>query len=209
MNRKDFIRSSTMAAFAITTMGCAIKRTEVSAEAPASTHTGDCATTNDILGPFYRPDAPDQSDMIIEGLKGAHVAIKGNVYTDDCTTPLDNVKVEIWHCDTKGDYDNDSDQYKHRAQQTSDATGSYGFQTILPGKYLNGKLFRPAHIHFRVSHVDHQELISQIYFAGDPHITEDPWASQEKAQARILPIILEDTQGNLAVQFDIFLNKIS
>ena len=121
---------------------------------------------------------------------------------------LENVKVEIWHCDTNGDYDNDSDQYKHRAQQTSDENGEYGFETILPGKYLNGKLFRPAHIHFRVSHDNHQELISQIYFAGDPHIIEDPWASQEKAQARILPIILEDTKGNLAVQFDIFLNKV-
>lgn len=208
MNRKEFIQNSAMAAFAITTMGCVVKRNVESEILPASTHTGDCATTNDILGPFYRPDAPNQSDMIFEGLKGSRAAIKGTVYTDDCTTVLENVKVEIWHCDTNGDYDNDSDQFKHRAQQTTDATGSYGFQTILPGKYLNGKLFRPAHIHFRVSHVDHQELISQIYFAGDPHIIKDPWASQDKAQARILPIVLEDTQGNLALQFDIYLNKV-
>ncbi|GAB5426054.1 MAG: hypothetical protein Crog4KO_32010 [Crocinitomicaceae bacterium] len=197
-----------MAAFAVTTLGCVVPRKETSADLPASTHTGDCATTNDILGPFYRPDAPDQSDMLFEDLEGSRVSIKGSVYTDDCTTPLENVKVEIWHCDTNGDYDNDSSDFRHRAQQTTNKEGAYGFQTILPGKYLNGKLYRPAHIHFRVTHSDHQELISQIYFAGDPHITKDPWASQEKAQARILPIVLEDTQGNLAVQFDIYLNKI-
>ncbi len=197
-----------MAAFAVTTLGCAIPRKETAPDLPASTHTGDCATTNDILGPFYRPDAPDQSDMLFEGLEGSRVSIKGNVYTDDCTTALEDVKVEIWHCDTEGEYDNDSSDFRHRAQQTTDKEGHYGFQTILPGKYLNGKLYRPAHIHFRVSHDDHQELISQIYFAGDPHITKDPWASQEKAKARILPIILEDTKGNLAIEFDIYLNKV-
>ena len=86
MNRKEFIKSSTMAAFAITTMGCVVKRNAESEELPESTHTGDCATTNDILGPFYRPDAPDQSDMTFAGLDGSQVIIKGMVYTDDCTT---------------------------------------------------------------------------------------------------------------------------
>ncbi|XOV68407.1 MAG: hypothetical protein ACFHU9_04370 [Fluviicola sp.] len=207
MDRKEFLRSGTMAAFAITTMGCVVKRNAESESLPESTHTGDCATTNDILGPFYRPDAPDRSDLTFSGLKGSRVTIKGTVYTDDCTSPLENVKVEIWHCDTRGDYDNSSDDFRHRAQQTTDGNGVYQFQTILPGKYLNGKLYRPAHIHFRVTHEEHQELISQIYFSGDPHIEEDPWASQEKAKARILPIILEDTQGNLAVDFNIYLNK--
>lgn len=207
MNRKEFLKRSSMAAFAISTLGCAVSRTTESEAIPESTHTGDCTTTDDILGPFYRPGAPDQSDMTFANLNGSRVAIKGTVYTNDCTTPLEDVKVEIWHCDTEGDYDNTSTDFRHRAQQTTDVNGSYGFKTILPGKYLNGKLYRPAHIHFRVTHDDHQELISQIYFSGDPHITEDPWASQDKAQARILPIVLEDTQGNLAVQFDIYLEK--
>ncbi|MCR9172535.1 MAG: hypothetical protein NXI10_08595 [bacterium] len=209
MNRKEFLKSSGMAAFALTTIGCAVPRASQSTELPESTHVGDCATTNDILGPFYRPDAPEKSDMTFSGLSGSRVAIKGKVYTDDCTSILENVKVEIWHCDTKGDYDNTSSDFRHRAQQTTDNAGAYSFKTILPGKYLNGKLYRPAHIHFRVTHEEHQELISQIYFAGDPHIDEDPWASQEKAKARILPIVLEDTEGNLTVQFDIYLNKLA
>jgi protocatechuate 3,4-dioxygenase beta subunit len=51
----------------------------------------------------------------------------------------------------------------------------------LPEKYLNGKLFRPAHIHFRVTAAE--ELVSQIYFMGDPNITEDPWASKKKGSS--------------------------
>ncbi len=207
MDRKDFLRTSALAAFAISTFGQVSARESVESKLPNSSHRGDCDTTDDILGPFYRPNAPVRSDMIFEGLNGSKVNLKGKVYTDDCTTALENAKVEIWHCDTQGSYDNKSDDFLHRAQQSSDLDGNYGFQTILPGKYLNGKLYRPAHIHFRVTHPEHKELISQIYFSGDPHIDKDPWASQKKAEARILPIILEDTNGNLAVTFDIYLAK--
>ena len=75
----------------------------------------------------------------------------------------------------------------------------------MPGKYLNGQLYRPAHIHFRVTEKNSRELVSQLYFQGDPHLIKDPWASQKKAMKRILPIALEDTHGNLAVTFDIHL----
>ena len=82
---------------------------------------------------------------------------------------------------------------------------AYAFKTILPGKYLNGALYRPAHIHFRISEANSKELISQIYFEGDPHITNDPWASKKQAELRILPISLADTRGNLTVTFDAYL----
>ncbi|MFT5915944.1 MAG: hypothetical protein ACI81T_002447 [Bacteroidia bacterium] len=41
---------------------------------------------------------------------------------------------------------------------------------------------------------------------GDPHIEKDPWASQDKAQSRILSIIPKDVKGNLCVVFDIYLD---
>jgi len=64
--------------------------------------------TNDILGPFYRPDAPTCFDMTEEGLSGYTMVLKGKVYKSDCITPLQNALVEIWHCNTKGEYDNNS-----------------------------------------------------------------------------------------------------
>ena len=70
---------------------------------------------------------------------------------------------------------------------------------------MNGELYRPSHIHYRVTEKNSKELVSQIYFKGDPHITKDPWASQEKAKLRILQITPEDITGNLAINFDIYL----
>lgn len=199
MDRKGFLKNATLAAFSISTFGFVTKKEEQ--------FMGDCDTTNDILGPFYRPDAPTRYDLTHEGVGGSVIELKGKVYTSDCTTPLQNALVEIWQCNPTGEYDNDSPDFQLRAKWLTDKEGAYAFKTVLPGKYLNGKLYRPAHIHFRVSGKGHGELISQIYFEGDPHINKDPWASDKKAKHRILPISLEDTQGNLAVNFDIVLRK--
>lgn len=198
MNRYQFIQRAGLAALSISTFG-SIARCEDGG------FQGDCKTTNDILGPFYRKDAPERYDLTWPALAGSRIELKGTVLGADCQTPVEGAKVEIWHCDTEGRYDNDTDQFDHRATAYSDKGGHYSFRTILPGKYLNGGMYRPAHIHFRVTGKGQRELVSQIYFQGDPHITKDPWASQEKAEARIRPIYLEDVKGNLSVNFDIYL----
>lgn len=200
MNRKKFIITTALTAFSYSTFGAIIKKSK-------NKFVGDCETTNDILGPFYRPDAPFRNDLTFEGLAGTQVLLKGKVFKADCVTPLPNTLVEIWHCNTNGDYDNDSNEYKHRASLLTDEKGDYFFKTIIPGKYLNGALYRPSHIHFRVTEKNSKELISQIYFQGDPHIIKDPWASQPKAQFRILNISPEDINGNMTVNFDISLHE--
>lgn len=177
-------------------------------EASPGIFNGDCETTKDILGPFYRPDAPMRNDMRIQGVKGNEIKLAGKVMGPDCKTPIQHAKVEVWHCDTEGRYDNDTDEYRHRGTTLTDKDGQYSFVTIIPGKYLNGRLYRPAHIHFRVSANGHKELISQIYFEGDPHITEDPWASQKKAVHRILPVFPETIDSSLAVKFDVYLSNL-
>lgn len=197
MDRKKFLMTSAVAAFSVSCFG---KTIELNDEI-----VGDCETTNDILGPFYRPNAPTTQDLTYNGLNGSTIILKGTVYKSDCVTPLKNVLVEIWHANSDGEYDNNSEDFHQRAKWFTNKKGEYEFKTILPGKYLNGALYRPAHIHFRVSEENSKELISQIYFKGDPHITKDPWASKKKAEYRVLPIVLEDTKGNLVVNFDIYL----
>ncbi len=199
MNRKEFLMAGSLTVFSVSVFG--------KVQATGNDFTGDCETTNDILGPFYRVDAPVRNDLTVKGLKGTVVELKGRVFRQDCVTPIENAMVEIWHCDTDGEYDNNSKDFHQRGKWFSDAEGNYAFKTILPGKYLNGNQYRPAHIHFRVSAAGSRELISQLYFQGDPHITNDPWASKKEAERRILPITLEDTRGNLTVVFDIFLNN--
>ncbi len=201
MDRKSFLKKSALAAFSMSVMGYVV-------EASPKKWMSTCETTNDILGPFYREGAPERSNMLFEGIKGNEITLKGKVLGNDCTTVLENAIVEVWHCDTEGNYDNDSNKYLHRAKAITGQDGSYSFKTIIPGKYLNGKLYRPSHIHFRVRAKDHKELVSQIYFAGDPHITEDPWASQKKAVHRVLPVFPDDITASLSVEFDIFLSNL-
>jgi len=197
MNRKEFLTAGTLTVFSVSVFG--------KVKPQGNNFEGDCETTNDILGPFYRSDAPVRNNLIIKDLKGTIVELKGRVFRSDCVTPIENAMVEIWHCDTHGEYDNDSKHFQQRGKWFSDEKGNYSFKTILPGKYLNGAEYRPAHIHFRVTAEGSRELISQIYFQGDPHITNDPWASKKEAERRILPITMEDIHGNLTVVFDISL----
>lgn len=199
MKRNDFIKNSALLAFSLSACGSVISSKNEVFET-------DCETTNDILGPFYRPNSPKRNNLLFKGIDGSEIKIKGQVFSS-CKEILNNAQIEIWHCNTDGEYDNVSEQFLHRGQTLSTTDGAYEFTTIFPGKYKNGKLYRPAHIHFRVTHPSCKELISQIYFQGDPHITQDPWASNEKAEKRILPFIPEDINGNLSIQFDIYLSK--
>ena len=70
MDRYKFIISSTFAAFSFTTFGSIIKNTN-------GTFIGDCDITNDILGPFYRANAPVRTDLTYEGLLGNRIQIIG------------------------------------------------------------------------------------------------------------------------------------
>ena len=200
MDRKKFIIASSLTAFGLTTFGSVAKMSN-------GDFTGDCDTTNDILGPFYRPDSPVRADLTYKGLVGARIILKGKVLKSDCVTPHNGAMVEIWHCNSEGEYDNETEDFKQRARLMTNEKGEYSFLTILPGKYLDEELYRPSHIHYRVTGKNSKELISQIYFKGDPHIEKDPWASKEKAKLRILQITPEDTKGNLAINFDIYLKE--
>ena len=200
MDRRKFLTTGSLAAISVSVFGEVVKVSDNKFE-------GDCKTTSDALGPFYRENAPVRNDLTFGGLEGSILNLKGIVYGKDCVTPLEDVSVEIWHCDTEGNYDNTSSEYKHRATTLTDEKGEYWFKTIFPGKYGNGTSYRPAHIHFLVRHKKHKKLISQIYFKGDPIISEDPASSSPLAENRILPIVLEDAKGNLSVTFNIYLSE--
>ncbi len=198
MERKTFLTTAVLGAVGLSTFG------QVRANKQGS-FVGDCTTTDDILGPFYRADSPERKNLLYPGLKGAELLVQGTVFGIDCVTPIEGYLVEIWQCDTEGNYDNTSKEFRLRGSQFTDKNGSYSFKTIFPGKYLNGKEFRPAHIHFRVSKPNSAELVSQIYFHNDPSIPKDPWASHSKAKQRILPLSPYGEKGGLSVEFNIYM----
>lgn len=203
MDRRKFIKTGSLFAFAVSTVGCVVS--QPTKENP-SAFKGDCTTTDDILGPFYRAGAPIRNDITTSAFKEEKISIKGVVYQGDCKTPLEGALVEFWQADPNGEYDNETEDFLFRGRLIADENGQYEFKTFSPGRYLNGSTYRPKHIHFRVRGADHKELISQIYFKGDPYIDKDPWASDPKAELRVLP--LENENGIETIVFNIFLSGV-
>ena len=201
MLRRSFIKSSSLFAVSISATGF-IKFN-------GTQYEGDCQTTTDILGPFYRPNAPLRTDMRIAGDLGQKIVLSGQVKHKDCTTPLKNACIELWHCDAKGVYDNASPDFKYRAKTYCDDKGNYRFDTILPVPYDVGDgSIRPAHFHMMITAEGYQALITQLYFTGDKYIAKDTWASSPTAKKRVLDI--KDGSGGVkAVSFDVtMLEKI-
>jgi catechol 1,2-dioxygenase len=195
MQRRKFIKDTAFTAMAITAAGYI--------RFNGTNYVGDCETTTDILGPFYRPDAPVRSDMRIAGDKGQKVVLMGQVKHRDCKTALKGATVELWHCSAEGVYDNDSPDFKYRAKTLCDENGNYSFKTVLPVPYdVGDNTTRPAHFHMLVSAPGYQTLITQLYFNGDKHIEKDPAAGAPSAKRRILDI-KNDDDGGKQVLFNI------
>ncbi len=200
LSRRQFIKNSALYAVSVYAFGFV----SCNKENGITTATADCKTTSDILGPFYRANAPFRSDLTFPNQKGTNLIIKGRVYNQDCETLLNDAIVDIWQASDEGQYDNASEDFLHRGRLKTEEDGDYQFKTIIPGRYLNGDTFRPSHVHFRVTAEQHQELISQIYFKDDPYIESDPWASDPEAKMRILPMEKNEA-GIQTVTFDIHL----
>lgn len=131
-------------------------------------------TESNIEGPFYRADAPFR-EKLAEGVEGKALIISGRVLTTD-GSPLSEAVVDVWHADTGGAYDNESDKFLLRGRIRTGKDGLYRYETILPGQYDLGESKRPAHIHYKVSGEKHRTLTTQLYFAGDEFLARDPWA---------------------------------
>ena len=197
MKRREFSKLTSLGAIAITTSGFVHFNGE--------SYVGDCQTTSDILGPFYRPDSPVRNNLVIEGTEGPIVELSGVVRHKDCKTPYKNAKVELWHCDAQQVYDNHTDEYRYRGCTYCDEQGNYKFTTQMPVPYPVGDgTIRPAHFHLMVSAAGYQSLITQIYFTGDPHLEEDSSSASPLAKERILEVKSE--AGKKAVVFDCNMN---
>lgn len=145
-----------------------------------------CLTTEDnILGPFYRPNAPFTTRLAGPDEPGERLRISGTVRGLDCT-PLPGVLLDVWQADHEGRYDNsslfrrpDPNTFRLRGRMLTDANGRYEVETIIPGPYRIGfGRWRPKHIHYLVSKPGYHALTTQLFFRADPYLAEDPWAKE-------------------------------
>ncbi|MFQ5890921.1 MAG: intradiol ring-cleavage dioxygenase [Gemmatimonadota bacterium] len=155
----------------------------LTAAAPAGP---DCAaaTPEQTSGPFYPTHDREDEDPDLTHVKGRSARASGEVIyvqgrvLDETCRPVGGALVEIWQANRYGRYDHEKDAGNPRpldpnfqgwAEMLTDAEGRYRFKTIKPGSYpVEGDWIRPPHIHFKVSRRGYHELITQLYFAGEP-----------------------------------------
>jgi protocatechuate 3,4-dioxygenase beta subunit len=151
------------------------------------------ATRADIEGPFFTPSSPERTDLRVPELGGRLLVVRGQVKDEHCV-PVRNAILDFWQADEAGEYDNVG--FGLRGHQSVDAEGRYELRTIVPGRYLNGAQYRPAHIHVKVYVGEREALTTQLYFEGDPHNEADPWFSEA---TMLRPV---EQMGELVADFD-------
>lgn len=180
-------------------------------------------------GPFYPGESQFSNDADLTVVPGSVtravgqvIYIRGKVLDQHCK-PLPRTSVEIWQACASGKYNHPNDpnsapldrNFKYWAEVSTDETGEYGFKTILPGAYpADATWTRPPHIHFKVAKLGFQELVTQMYFKGQPDNDADlilrqvPIAERKSVVIDFRPAPVGYEAGALIGQFDITLQRL-
>jgi protocatechuate 3,4-dioxygenase beta subunit len=142
-------------------------------------------TAAQTRGPYYPTHDREDEDPDLTRVKGREgraqgevVYVRGKVLDEQCQ-PVDGALVEIWQANSHGRYDHERDagnprpldpNFQSWAEMLTDKDGTFRFKTIKPGSYPadDSGWIRPPHIHFRVSRRSFHELVTQMYFEGEP-----------------------------------------
>ena len=207
-SRRQFLRNTSLAALSLGILPSIAKATEpLKPNSPVLCNE----STEDAYGqgPFYTANAPSiQNDMLANSNEvGTRLILSGQVFNLACSEVIPNTEIDIWHANDAGAYDDTG--YNLRGKATTNPQGFYVFETIKPGLYLNGANYRPSHFHFKITPPNFPTLITQLYFAGDPHISTDAAASITSgtfdATNRIIPLTA-NANGDLEGTWDIVIN---
>lgn len=185
-------------------------------------------TLSEVTGPAFGHARIEDTDSDLtrqhEGEPiGDRIIVAGRVLDGD-GHPVRNTLVEVWQANAAGRYRHPVDRhpapldpnFTGAGRCLTDEEGRYRFLTIKPGAYPWGNhhnAWRAAHIHFSLfGPAFSTRLITQMYFPGDPLLTEqDPvwWAVPDpRARRRLVSTFdLDHAEPNwaLAYRFDIVL----
>lgn len=168
MKRKDFLKGMGLAG-----LGLTLPIAKVLADGQKTNDVADSCVLipTETAGPFpldltanttyFRQD-------IRESKAGVQLNLKMKIIGLANCEPMENLRVNIWHCDKDGLYSGYDQQNNAgqagltylRGYQMTDAYGEVDFVTIFPGWY-NGRI---CHIHFQVYVSSNYAAISQMTF---------------------------------------------
>jgi protocatechuate 3,4-dioxygenase beta subunit len=185
------------------------------------THGAQSAVTEStILGPFYVDNPPirEFGENIAEGDPGEALVVSGTVRSSD-GTPLPHAQLDVWQTASNGLYDVQDEHQAAgslRGRFTTDHAGAFRFRTVRPVSYPIpddgpvGKLlastgrhpWRAAHIHFIVSAVGHEPVITHVFDSADTYLKSDTVFGVRRSLIRTLkPIGSQQEATALGVEF--------
>jgi hydroxyquinol 1,2-dioxygenase len=148
------------------------------------------ATPATVLGPFHIDGSPELdfgADMS-DGVPGTPLYVTGTVRDLD-GKPVPGALLDVWQADPEGAYEAqlDVDEARLRAKYFARDDGSYCVRTVAPKGYaipMDGPVgdlisrtaishFRPAHVHFLISHPQHEPLITHLFQEDAPYLDSD------------------------------------
>lgn len=129
----------------------------------------ECRPTRSMgEGPNFRVEAPDRTDLRVLGDEGTTLLLRLQVRSTLACELLPGTSIEIWHCQPDGLYDMETDEMRYRCKVETGEYGRVEITTLRPPSYGAPDSRIQAHIHLKVSHPDHQTLITQLRFLNDP-----------------------------------------
>jgi protocatechuate 3,4-dioxygenase beta subunit len=152
-------------------------------------------TESDMLGPFYKEDASFKQ-RLGEGIEGERLIITGKVMDMRCQ-PLKGAILDIWQANSTGEYDNKGFTLRGKVKTNND--GVYLIDTIIPKEYGQGDITRPGHIHLKVGVPNQPTLTTQLYFEGDPYLTD--------LEDKSLIMKITESNGTKKAKFDFVIEK--
>ena len=177
------------------------------------------------IGPYYPVTGPTDREGDLTMAKGKAGAAQGHVVylsgrvLDLGGKPIHNARVEIWQANTFGRYAHPDEtnpapldpNFEGHGAAVTGLDGRYRFKTVKPAAYPAASgVTRAPHIHFMVTAGPHQ-LITQMYFAGEPLNKTDPLLgtaeNKESLIASVTPASPDAEPGALVVTWDIVLPR--
>lgn len=150
------------------------------------------ATENTVLGPFHVSDAPlypNGATISLDG-KGDPLLVRGQV-RDLAGAPIAGATLDVWQANEDGFYDVQQRDIQPdmnlRGVFTTDYEGRYHFWSAKPRWYpipddgpvgrllaaLGRKPNRAAHLHFIVSAIGFDTVVTHIFAPDCPHLHDD------------------------------------
>jgi protocatechuate 3,4-dioxygenase alpha subunit len=165
-------------------------------------------TTSQTIGPYLRIGLEwmQIEDLAPQGVAGERVRIEGRVF-DAEGKPVNDAAVEIWQANSHGKYASPADAqdkpvetaFRGYGRSLTDEAGAFRFRTIKPGRVPGpgGRLQAPHIVVTIFMRGMLKQLLTRVYFPGDPANADDPVLGLVPADRRSTLIARKKADGVL------------